>query len=747
MSEATNAGLSRRTFLKGLVGAGGLVLGLRWGSEAVCRAQEDASEEFAPNLWLSVAASGAVTIWAHRSEMGTGIRTALPMVVADELEADWGRVRIRQALGDERYGSQNTDGSRSVRRFFETMRVAGATARHLLEAAAAQRWGVDPGACRAELHEVVHAESGRRLGFGELAGAAAQLPVPEPETLRFKDPSEWRYIGVGVPAYDQAALVRGEGTFGADVRLPGMKFAVIARSPVLGAAPEAFDREAALAVPGVEQVVVLPTFQPPHAFQALGGVAVIARDTWSALRGRAALNVQWSASPHDGFDSTAYEAALWETVRQPCRPVRDDGDAVGVLAAADEVIAAEYYVPFNAHQSMEPPVATARLVEGGCEVWAPHQNPQAAQQEVARALGLEVADVDVHVTLLGGGFGRKSKADFVAEAALLARAAEAPVQVVWTREDDIRHDYYHAVAALRLEATLGEDGRPVALLERSAFPTITSTFAPGANQGSALELGLGALELPYRIPNLRVENGPAEAHVRIGWLRSVCHIFHAFAQCSFLDELAHAAGRDPLAYLLELLGEPRHFVPECVGMEYHNHGEPLERYPIDTRRLSAVLRRAGEEAGWGRELPAGHGLGVAVQRSFLSYLAIVVEVDCSVPGQLTIPRVDAVLDCGTVVHPERVIAQVEGAVVFGVNVALKGGVTAAEGAITQSNFHDAPLLRFHEAPKAIHVHLVDSDALPSGVGEVGVPPMAPALTNAIFAATGERHRRLPVRLG
>lgn len=755
MSQVTNEpalaleNVSRRGFLQGVVGAGALLLAGRWLDPLELAAQDvdpaAAAAVWRPSAFLAIEASGLVRIVAHRSEMGTGIRTTLPAVLADELEADWARVEVVQAPGDEgRYGSQNTDGSRSARDFFTVMRKLGAAARAMLEAAAAATWGVEPAECQAANHEVVHAASGRKLGFGALVAKAAGLTAPKDPPLKAR--GAWRYVGKSVKLVDGPAIVSGKAGFGLDVRLPGMKFAVIARSPVLGGKLTRHDAAAAKAVPGVEAVIELPAASAPFAFKALGGVAVIGSTTWAAVRGRKALEdagLEWEAGANASFDSAAHREAMIAAVEKPGRAIRKAGDADAALAAAAKKVAATYSTPMLAHASMEPPCATARVDEAGCEVWAPTQNPQAARGEVAKALGLPESQVTVNVTLLGGGFGRKSKPDYVVEAALLSRAVKAPVQVVWTREDDVRHDYYHAPSAMHLEAGLDGEGKVTAWLMRSAFPPIASTFVPGMASPTPGELGLGWSDLPFDVPNLRIESADAPAHVRIGWLRAVCNLFHAFAVGSFVDEVARAAGKDPRDFLLGLLGPDRQV--DLGRVPYPNYDQPRERYPIDTARLRAVIERVSKEAGWGRELPEGHGLGIAAHRSFLSYVAVVVEAKVDQAGRVSVPRVDIAMDCGTALNPDRVRAQMEGAVAFGLSLGLMGEVTARQGAVVQGNFHDYPVLRLDEAPRALGVHLLESEALPSGAGEPGVPPVAPALANAVFAACGKRVRDLPLR--
>ena len=740
--------ISRRGFLiGGAAAAGGLVVGLRLlprglASSSVPAAPAIDVPRFNPTAFVAIDQTGLVTIVAHRSEMGQGVRTALPMAVADELEADWSRVRVVQAVGDEAtYGGQNTDGSRSLRHFLRPMREMGAAARQMLEAAGARTWEVDVTQVRARNHQVVHTPTGRVLGYGELAAAARELPVPRPEALKLKPPSEFRYIGKGMPIVDLADMTTGRAGYGIDVRLPGMKYAVIARPPVYGGRVASFDGAPALAVSGVERVVKLDGTPPPSGFQPLGGVAVIARNTWAAIQGRNALKITWDDGANRSYDSAAYRTQLEQTARRPGKVVRNDGDAPAALAAATRVVKADYYVPHIAHAPMEVPAATASVADGRCEAWTCTQNPQGARDEVARALGIPTDRVKINVTLLGGGFGRKSKPDYVVEAALLSRAVGAPVKVTWTREDEIHHDYYHTVSAQHLEAALDSQGRPTAWLHRSVFPAIPSTFQPNVRYASDGELSQGVIDVPYAIPNIRCENGEAVPHVRIGWFRSVLNIPHAFAVCSFADELARAAGRDPKGYLLELLGPPRHV---DAGARYQNYGDDLNVYPIDTGRLRGVLDLVADRAQWGRTVPAGHGLGIAVHRSFVSYVAIVVEAAVAKDGTVSVPRVDMAVDCGFTVFPDRIRSQMEGAAVMALSSALYGEVTFREGRAQQNNFNDFQVARMNVAPGETRVHIVESDQPPGGVGEPGVPPFAPALCNAIFAATGKRIRRLPI---
>jgi len=731
------------------VGSGALLLGaqyapgLLWGDESGAgRARAD-SAAFHPSVFVGIDVDGTVHIVAARSEMGTNIRTTLPLIVAEELDADWQRVKIEQAIGDPRYGDQNTDGSHSVRNFYETMRQAGASARYMLIQAAAQQWGVSPSDCRTDLHAVVHPATGRRIGYGEVAAAASKLPVPKKEDLQLKPRSAWRYLGEGMESNDLADLCTGKAIFGMDARLDGMVYASVEHPPVFGGKVKSYDEKLPLQVRGVRQTIPIDPFRPPCAFQPLGGVAVIADNTWAAFQGRKKLNVIWDLGPNQSYDSEAYRRELRETARQPGKVVRSQGDAESVFAKGGDMIEREYYVPLLAHAAMEPLVALAEYKDGAVTVWAPTQNPQAVQAIIAQELGIPKENVACHVTLLGGGFGRKSKPDYVAEAAVLSKKVGRPVKVVWTREDDIKFDYYNAAAAMYLKAAVDVKGRPTAGLQRSGFPPIPSIFDVDAVYGDPSHLQQGWTDIPYEIPHLRVENGPARAHVRIGWLRSVANIYHAFAVQTFTDELAHRAGRDPAEYLLDLIGAPRTLDLSKLG--YPNYGASFATYPWETGRLSRVTEMAIEKSGWGRKKPGhGWGIGIAAHRSFLTYVATVVEVEVSDGGEVTIPRADVVVDAGLVVNPEVVRAQFEGAAVFAASIARSGEITAKRGAIQQSNFNDYPVARIDEAPYQTNVYLVDSDAPPAGVGEPGVPPFIPALCNAIYAATGKRIRELPL---
>jgi isoquinoline 1-oxidoreductase subunit beta len=762
--------VSRRGVLKGILSTTGLVLAVhvmpsgpaladdapKWGAQGMPHGTVNN-----PLAFVSIAPDGTVTIVCHRSDMGQGVRTGMPLIVADEMEADWAKVKVAQAPGDEvKYGNQDTDGSRSTRHFFMPMRQVGAAARMMLEAAAAKRWGVDVSDVEAKNHEVIQKSTGKKLGYGDLAADASTMGVPSnvsveksgaatPVSLPLKDPSEFRYIGKeGTNIVDGFNITTGRAIYGQDVRLPGTKYAVIARPAVMGGKVVSFDATDAKKIPGVLQIVVMPTPSYPMKFQPSGGIAIIADNTWAAIQGRKALKITWDDGPHATYDSQAYRAQMEATARQPGAVLRSDGDFAAAYASADKKVEAEYYIPHNAHATMEPPSATCRIVDGKAEVWTSVQSPQAAHDMVAAYLALPPENVTVNVTLLGGGFGRKSKPDFAVEAALCSKAmGGAPVKVVWTREDDIHNDFYHTVSVERLEAGLDKDGHVVAWRHNSVAPTIFALFMADPKHEAPLEQGMGLVDMPFDIKNVSIENGEAEAHTKIGWWRSVSNVPHGFAIQSFVAELAHAAGKDQKEFLLDLIGPARILdVPQKVK-NFWDYGENPEVYPIDTGRLRNVVELVTEKAGWGkREVPKGHGLGLAVHRSFVSYVAAVIEAAVDEKGNITVPRVDICVDCGPIVNPDRVRSQFEGAVVMGLGVGLLNEISFKEGRVQQSNLDDYQVIRITDAPRETHVYIVPRgyDMHMGGVGEPGVPPVAPALMNAIFAASGKRIRSLPL---
>jgi isoquinoline 1-oxidoreductase beta subunit len=696
--------LGRRDFLKVTAGTGLWLAVSATGRVAAASPADASTASFSPSAWLQVAADGQVTVYLAKSEMGQGSYTGMAVLVAEELEADWKRVKVVQADADARFGSMSTGGSSSVRRSWEPLRRAGAAAREMLVAAAARRWKVELASCRAEAGAVVHAASGRRLEYGALAAGAARETAPESPAL--KAPSSWKLIGKRVPRLDTPDKVRGKALFGLDVRLPGLLHAVVARPPVRGGSVKAHDAGTALRVPGVRAVVVVPS-----------GVAVVAETTWAALKGREQLAVTFDAGPNGALDSSAVSRLLEKALLDP-DPARSEGDVGRALAGAARRVEAVYELPFLAHATMEPMNCTARVLGGSAEIWAPTQAPTWARGEVAKALGLPEERVTVHVTFLGGGFGRRSQPDFAVEAALVAKAASAPVQVTWTREDDIRHDFYRPAGRNELRAGLDTRGRLVAWHHVVRTPSIgAQLFGNARRRGKRPDVVEGAADVPYLAAAIRIDCAMPEVGVPIGWWRSVYSSQNAFAEECFVDEVALAAGKDPLAFRLEAL-------------------------PAGSR-LRGVLQLAAERAGWGKPLPPGRGLGVACHSSFGSHVAEVAEV--SLEG--TRPRVHRVVcavDCGVALNPDSVEHQIEGAVVYGLSAALRGEITIANGAVVQGNFDDYEPLRMSEMPK-VEVHVVASAEEPGGLGEPGLPPIAPAVANAIFAATGQRLRRLPLR--
>ncbi len=740
--------VSRRAFIRGMFSAGALVVGASvapetlWASVSLAR-PDGKNAVLRPNVFVAVEPNDAISIVAARSEMGTGTGTVLPLILAEELDADWTKVRIHQADGDPRYGDQDTDGSHSVRSFFDLMRQCGAAARMMLIEAAANQWRVAPAECEAELSNVIHRRSGRKATYGQLAVAASKLAVPVSSRLQLKPKSAWRYIGKAVADYYLVGLCTGQPLFGIDQHLEGMLYASVERPPVFGGRSKSYDDKEALRVAGVRQVVLIPPYVPPVAYQPLGGVAVLADNSWAAMRGRQKLKVDWENGPNAAYDSQKYHNELTETSRKQGRVVRNIGDVAAVFAKHGKTFEADYYVPLLAHAPMEPPAALAEYRDGHVTVWAPTQDPMTVRGTIAKKLHIPANNVTCHVTRLGGAFGRKSMADFTVEAAYLSKVSGRPVKVTWSREDDIKFDYYNSAAAMHMEAALEPSGRPIAWLQRSTFPPIASLFETGAVYGAPGQLQQGWTDIPFNLPNLRIENGAASAHVRIGWLRSVANVYHAFGVQTFADELAHAAGRDPVEYLLELIGPAR--ILDLNGADYPNYGASYKAYPIDTGRLRQVLELVAERSGWAKRKPGnGVGWGVAVHRSFVTYVAAVVQVEVSEKGGIKIPRVDMAVDAGQVVDRQFVTAQFEGAAVFGTSVARNGEITATGGVIEQSNFYDYPVARINDAPLETNVHIVESSAPPGGVGEPGVPPFIPAFCNAIYAATGKRARELPL---
>jgi isoquinoline 1-oxidoreductase subunit beta len=692
---------------------------------------------FSPNAWLTITPDDQIFFYLDRVEMGQGTTTSHAALVAEELEVDPSKLRIEAAPADRSYdnpgadlGFQITGGSTSVRTSWGPLRVAGAAAREMLVAAAASSWRVPVSECRAEGGAVVHGPSGRRERYGALSALASRMPVPADP--RLKEPGEFRYIGRELPRLDARAKVDGSGVYGIDVKVEGLLSACVLRAPSLGAKLEGFDAAEAKAQPGVVGVVRISS-----------GVAVVATSYWRARRAAELVRTQWAPGPLGTFDSERMREQYRERVRQPAKAARDDGDAPGALARGGKVVEAVYEVPYLAHATLEPMNCTARVRGKACEVWAPTQSPGLLRELVRKLTGFDEEDVVVHTTLLGGGFGRRLAQDFAVEAVEIARHFEAPVKVVWSREDDTRHDFYRPLTVNLLRGAVDPRGEATAWFHRIVAQSIVSqvgkewvgAIVPGGVPQS-LKAMLGrtaagmygknvmtdpssveaAADFAYALPNVRVEYAAVEPGVPVGFWRAVGNSENGFVVESFVDELAHAAGRDP--YQLRrawLKGSPRHL---------------------------AVLDLAAQKAGWGSPLPRGSGRGVAQVKSFGSYCAQVVEASVA-GGRVKVDRVVCAVDCGLVVNPDIVRAQIEGAVVFGLSAALYQQITFREGRAVEGNFHQYPLLRMNEMPR-VEVHLVPSREPPSGVGEVGLPPIAPALANAVFAATGRRVRSLPL---
>lgn len=740
--------LTRRALLAGL--GAGLAVGVlpqiaRAGapSAPVAAPDKKLGAGLAPHVLIHIALDGTTTIWCHRSEMGQGVRSTLPVLIGDEIGADPRRVVVPQADGDAKYGDQNTDGSSSIRKQYDDYRRAGAVARMMLIAAAAKRWKVKPETCATENHVVVHVPTKRTLRFEDVVAAAAKLPVPTKDIVLRPIAELKRVADANLPLIDGPAYVTGTAQFGADVRLPDMLYAVIARPPVVGGKVSKYDPAPALAVAGVRKLVDMPAPKPPWLFQPWGGVAVVADTTWAAIKGRAALAIAWDHGANASYDSAAFRDQLLASVRAPGTTYRDVGNIDAAFASAAKVVEAEYVVPHLAQLPMEPLVAIARFDAGRCEVWAPSQDPQQARSDVATLLGIAEDQVTIHVTFLGGGFGRKSKSDFVVEAAYLAQQLGGrPVRVQWTREDEIRHGYYNAVNAQRLRASLDARGQVTGWHHRTAFTPIGATFNATVEAPSGDDLQQGVTDLVLAAPNVRAEACRAPAHVRIGWYRSVYNIFHAFGIGSFIDEIAHARGADPRDVWLEVIGPARKPTLAELGIpKLRNYGEKLDKHPVDAGRLRHVIERVTEMAGWAQR--KGRALGLAAHRSFVAYSAVVVSV---VPDPDRVFRIDdawIAMDAGMVMNKDRVHAQLEGGLIMGISNALYGGITMTNGATDQTNFRDARVARMRDVPHRIHTEIVASTEAPSGVGEPPVPPVGAALGNALFALTGKRLREMP----
>jgi isoquinoline 1-oxidoreductase subunit beta len=725
--------ISRRQFVvTGVVAGAGVLIGVRY-SGSLVRAQESdpGAKQKAPNpfvAYVHVKPDGQISLIVAKSEMGQGIKTGLAMVLAEEAEVDFASVKVEQAeTRPDLYAHLGTGGSGSTMENFTPLRRAGATVRDLMIAAAAAKWSVRASECEAKKGTVLHAKSARKAGYGELVEAAEKLPLPDQEKVQLKDEAKFELIGHPTARVDVPSKVNGSAQFGIDVRVPEMVFAVVARCPTFGGKPAHFDATKAKGMAGVRDVFEIPAFGADK-FTA-GGVVVVADSTWAATKGRDALDIAWERGAASSESSEGMRAALREAAAKPGKRVRNDGDVDSVLANGAKKIEAVYEMPLLAHATMEPMNITAHVRGGEAEVWAPTQSPDWVQGTVAQVLGIKPDKVVVHTTLMGGGFGRRYMADFPAEVAQIAKIVGKPVQLVWTREDDMTHDFYRPATCHRMQGAVDAKGRPAAWFHTMASTSIRGYWDPKAAPESQ-EVG-GAKEMPYAISNVRLEFNPVASAVPRAWWRSVENSFNGFVVESFIDELAAAAGQDPMQFRKSLLVKP-------ANWKAKSEDDP------DPARLRGVLERAAEKAGWGAPLPKGRGRGIAAFCSFGSYFAEVAEV--TVKGNdFKIDRIVAAVDCGQIVNPESVRSQTEGAIIYGLSAALKNEITIKNGAVEQTNFDGYDPIRISEAPP-IEVHLVINHEDPGGMGEPGLPPAAPAVANAIFAASSQRLRKLPFQL-
>jgi isoquinoline 1-oxidoreductase subunit beta len=700
--------LSRREFVAAGVAAGaGLVVGFY-----LPHGERKSRESFSPNAYLRITPDNKITIIVARSEMGQGIRTALPMILAEELEADWKQIEIEQAGASTLYGDQTTGGSASVKSTWDPMRKAGAAAREMLISAAALNWSVARSTCAAQQGSVLHSASNRRASYGELVAKAATLPIPTDVTL--KQAKDYKIVGQRLPRVDTPSKVKGEAVFGIDFRLPGMKFAVLSRCPTIGGKLTGFDDKESKKISGVTYVGKISD----------SAVAVVADSVWSALEGRRVLNVSWDAGPNKDLNTAAIVESLKQAASKKSASLYSVGD---VSKARGRRISAEYQLPFMAHAPMEPGNCTASYSANGCELWAPTQVPQDCRDSVAQALGVDADRVKVNVTLLGGGFGRRLEHDYAVEAALVSKAANVPVKVIWTREDDMRFSTYRPASLHQMSAVLDGAGWPVAFTHRIVAPSISGQKGQPTPGGVDPDLPDEAAFV-YGLDNVSLESVIAETPVPLGWMRSVYALQAAFASESFIDELAAAAGKDPLDYRLHMLAKDQDI--QYFTTTWH------------TARMRAVLQLAADKAGWKNPLPSGRFRGIACFGCFSSYMAEVVEI--SMENETPrVHRVVAAVDCGQVVNPGILEQQIPGGIVYALSNALRAKITIDKGQVVQGNFDDYAPLRMEEVP-AVEVYAVPSTESPTGIGEPSVPPLAPALCSAIFAATKKRIRALPI---
>jgi isoquinoline 1-oxidoreductase beta subunit len=722
MSAITNP-VNRRSFLKtGVAGAAGLIVGfyLPGRNEVLAAARPDEPCVF--NAFIQIAPNETVTILINKSEMGQGVETSIAMLAAEELGCDWKCIRTQfapaaQVYFDPAFGMQGTGGSQSIHSAWDPMRKAGATVRETLIAAAAQKWSVDPSECHAANGKIIHAASKRTATFGSLAEAAALLPAPK--EVKLKDPSQFTIVGKPTHRVDTAKKVNGTAGFGVDVRLPGMLHASVEHCPVFAGTVVSFDATKAKAIPGVKDVLPIMTMRDPKKPPVMTAVAVVADNTWTAFQGRKALDIKWDEGAGAEASTASIRKSFEDVMDKPGVSSRKEGDAAAGMKAAASTVEAVYWAPYQAHATMEPINGTADVRPDGVDLWMPTQFQTPSQLTGAGISGLPPDKVKVHTTYLGGGFGRRGWSDFVAESAQLSKAMGKPVQVTWTREDDTQHDYYRPASLIKMSAGLDADGKPTAFTARVACDSIMSWFFPGSiTNGLDSSSVEGVSDIAYDIPNIAVDYHLMAGPVPMGFWRSVGASQNGFFSESFVDELAHAAKKDPYEYRRDLLSKkPRHL---------------------------GVLNLVAEKSGWGTPLPKGHYRGIACLEAFSTYAAEVVEISIDKDNAVKVHRVVAAVDCGRVINPDTAEAQVSGAIVYGITAALNTEITIDKGRVMQTNFDTIPPLRMNECPK-IEVHMVASEETPTGLGEPAVPPVAPALANAIFAATGKRIRKMPIK--
>jgi len=698
--KAVTQKINRRGFLKaGAASTGGLLLGF-YLPERHKLAAQTAATDAKLNAFVHIGSDDSVTLLLHKSEMGQGVVTSLSQLLGEELECDWKKIRTEFAGVDMAYGPlQGTFGSMSIRTSWDPLRKAGASAREMLVQAAAQKWGVDASQCKAENNQVINTATNARLSYGSLADAAAKLPAPAKVTL--KDPKQFHMIGTSPKRLDTPAKVNGKAVFGIDAKLPGMLYAVVARCPVFGGKVSTFDATKAKAVPGVKQVV-----------QISRGVAVVADNTWSAMEGRRALQVQFDEGPNVNTSSATIRKTFMDMAERPGAVARTQGDAAAALAGAAKKIEAVYEVPYLSHAPMEPMNCTADVRPDGCDVWTSTQIQTAAFGTAVKITGLPGAKVKIHTLYLGGGFGRRGGDDFVTEAVEISKAIGGPVKLTWSREDDMQHDLYRPASYTRFAGGLDAEGWPVAFTSRIACPPFG-----GMRNGVDFTGVQGVSDIQYAIPNIQVEYHAPEVGIPVTYWRSVGYSQNTFFTESFVDELAAAGGKDPFEFRRRLLAK--------------------------SPRYLAVLELAAEKAGWSKPLPAGRFRGIAVVNNIGSFNAQVAEVSVT-KGKLKVHRVVCAVDCGQVINPAIVEQQIQSGIVYGLSAALKGAITIDRGRVQQSNFHEYDVLRIDEMP-VVEVHIVPSQNQPGGIGEASTPSVVPAVTNAIFAATGKRIRKLPIR--